>query len=48
MLDLKRRRPDLRAFVGALEAWIMASLSAFNIRGERREGRVGVWVQPAR
>ncbi|MFI4995952.1 MAG: lipoyl(octanoyl) transferase LipB [Hyphomicrobiales bacterium] len=45
MLDLRRRRPDLRAFVQALEAWIILALSAFNIRGERREGRVGVWVR---
>jgi lipoyl(octanoyl) transferase len=45
MLDLGRRRPDLRAFVHALEAWIIATLAAFNIRGERREGRVGVWVR---
>jgi lipoyl(octanoyl) transferase len=45
MLDLARRKPDLRAFVHALEAWIITTLSAFNIRGERREGRVGVWVR---
>ena len=45
MLDLKRRRPDVRAFVAALEAWIIAMLAAFNIRGERREDRVGVWVR---
>lgn len=44
MLDLKRRREDVRAFVAALEAWIIASLAAFNVRGERREDRVGVWV----
>ncbi|MBV9113060.1 MAG: lipoyl(octanoyl) transferase LipB [Hyphomicrobiales bacterium] len=44
MLDLSRRKPDLRAFVHALEAWIIETLFAFNIRGERREGRVGVWV----
>ncbi len=44
MLDLKRRREDVRAFVAALEDWIMAALSAFNVRGERREDRVGVWV----
>lgn len=44
MLDLKRRQPDLRAFVAALEAWIVATLAAFNIRGETREERVGVWV----
>ena len=44
MLDLKRRRPDVRAFVAALEAWIIATLAAFNVRGERREDRVGVWT----
>jgi lipoyl(octanoyl) transferase len=44
MLDLRRRAPDLRAFVGALEAWIIATLDAFAVRGERREDRVGVWV----
>lgn len=44
MLDLKRRREDVRAFVAALEAWVIASLAHFNIRGERREDRVGVWV----
>jgi lipoyl(octanoyl) transferase len=45
MLDLKRRRPDVRAYVAALEQWIIATLDAFNIRGERREDRVGVWVK---
>ncbi|PSH58780.1 lipoyl(octanoyl) transferase LipB [Phyllobacterium endophyticum] len=44
MLDLKRRREDIRAFVTALEQWIIATLAAFNVRGERREDRVGVWV----
>ena len=44
MLDLKRRNPDLRAFVAALEAWLIATLARFNIKGERREDRVGVWV----
>jgi lipoyl(octanoyl) transferase len=44
MLDLKRRRPDVRAFVAGLEEWIIRTLSAFNVRGERREDRVGVWV----
>jgi lipoyl(octanoyl) transferase len=44
MLDLKRRREDVRAFVAALEEWIIAALAAFNVRGERREDRVGVWV----
>jgi lipoyl(octanoyl) transferase len=44
MLDLKRRREDVRAFVAALEEWIIRTLAAFNVRGERREDRVGVWV----
>jgi len=44
MLDLTRRRPDLRAFVFALEEWIIATLAAFNVRGERRDGRIGVWI----
>lgn len=44
MLDLKRRRQDVRAFVTALEEWIIRSLAAFNVKGERREDRVGVWV----
>ena len=45
MLDLKRRQPDLRRFVAALEGWLIAALDGFNIRGERREDRVGVWVR---
>ena len=45
MLDLKRRTPDVRAFVAALEDWITATLAAYHIRGERREDRVGVWVK---
>jgi lipoyl(octanoyl) transferase len=44
MLDLKSRRPDVRAYVAGLEAWIIRTLAAFNIRGQRREDRVGVWV----
>ncbi|MGH6864462.1 MAG: lipoyl(octanoyl) transferase LipB [Methylocella sp.] len=44
MLDLNRRNPDLRAFVCALEAWIIAALSIFNVKGERRADRIGVWV----
>ena len=44
MLDLKRRREDVRAFVAALEAWIIGALASFNVKGERREDRVGVWV----
>lgn len=45
MLDLKRRRQDVRAFVSSLEAWIIGTLDQFNVKGERREDRVGVWVQ---
>jgi len=45
MLDLKRRRPDVRVYVAALEEWIIRTLAAFNVRGERREDRVGVWVK---
>jgi lipoyl(octanoyl) transferase len=45
MLDLKRRRPDVRAYVAALEEWIIRTLAAFNVRGGRREDRVGVWVR---
>lgn len=44
MLDLKRRNPDVRWFVHSLERWIIETLAAFNVRGEMREGRVGVWV----
>ncbi len=44
MLDLKRRSQDVRAFVTALEEWIIRALAAFNVRGERRDDRVGVWV----
>ncbi len=47
MLDLNRRTPDLRRFVAALEAWLIGTLAEFNIRGERREDRVGVWVRRA-
>src|SRR6476661_4937671 len=45
MLDLNRRRPDVRAYVAALEEWIIRTLATFNVRGERREDRVGVWVR---
>jgi len=45
MLDLTKRGRDVRAFVGALEAWIIGALDRFNVRGEIREGRVGVWVE---
>ncbi len=45
MLDLKRRRQDVRAFVAALEEWIIRSLAHFNVTGERRDDRIGVWVR---
>jgi lipoyl(octanoyl) transferase len=45
MLDLRRRGPDIRRFVATLEAWIIRTLAAFNVAGERREDRVGVWVR---
>jgi len=45
MLDLNKRGRDIRAFVKALEDWVIASLAEFNVKGEIREGRVGVWVQ---
>ena len=45
MLDLKRRGADVRAFVAALEQWVIDTLDQFNVTGERREDRVGVWVR---
>ncbi|KQZ02440.1 lipoate--protein ligase [Pseudolabrys sp. Root1462] len=45
MLDLRRRGPDVRRFVASLEEWIIRTLAAFNVRGERREDRIGVWVK---
>lgn len=44
LLDLNKRGKDVRAFVQQLERWIIATLDRFNVRGETREGRVGVWV----
>lgn len=44
MLDLNQRGKDVRAYVRNLEEWIIRTLSAFGVTGERREGRVGVWV----
>jgi lipoyl(octanoyl) transferase len=44
MLDLKRRRPDVRAYVLSLEHWLIETLKAFDVAGETREARVGVWV----
>lgn len=45
MLDLRTRSRDIRKFVCELEQWVIDTLAAFNIKGERREGRIGVWVQ---
>lgn len=45
MLDVGARGRDVRAFVQQLETWVIATLDAFNLRSEIREGRVGVWVQ---
>ena len=44
MLDLARRKKDVRAFVHNLEEWLIQTLASFNVKGERREGRVGIWV----
>ena len=44
MLDLNKRGRDVRRFVCTLENWIIATLAEFNVKGERRAGRVGVWV----
>jgi lipoyl(octanoyl) transferase len=45
MLDLKRRVPDVRRFVATIEAWIIGAIAVFDVRGERRDDRVGVWVR---
>jgi lipoyl(octanoyl) transferase len=45
MLDLNRRGPDVRRYVATLEEWIIRTLAAFGVRGERREDRIGVWVR---
>jgi lipoyl(octanoyl) transferase len=45
MLDVKRRSGDVRAFVHALEAWIIDALAGLGVAGETREGRVGIWVR---
>lgn len=45
LLDLNKRGKDVRAFVKQLERWIIATLDQFNVRGETRDGRIGVWVE---
>lgn len=44
MLDLRRRGADVRRYVAALEQWMIATLARFNVKGEQRDGRVGIWV----
>ena len=44
MLDLKRRKADVRAYVRDLEEWLIRTLARFGVKGERRDGRVGIWV----
>jgi lipoyl(octanoyl) transferase len=44
MIDLRKRGNDVRRFVRDLEEWLIKTLAAFNVRGERREGRIGIWV----
>ncbi len=44
MLDLARHGKDVRKFVERIEDWVIATLDEFNVKGEKREGRVGVWV----
>jgi lipoyl(octanoyl) transferase len=44
MLDLNRRKPDVRAFVHTLEEWLIRALARFNVKGERRRDRIGIWV----
>jgi lipoyl(octanoyl) transferase len=45
MIDLKRRTPDVRRFVASLEEWIIRTLASFDVVGERRDDRIGVWVR---
>ena len=45
MLNLKHRGPDVRRYVATLEEWIIRTLAAFDVVGERREDRIGVWVR---
>jgi lipoyl(octanoyl) transferase len=48
MLDLKRRKPDVRAYVRDLEQWLIDALAELGVKGERRQGRVGIWVARGR
>jgi lipoyl(octanoyl) transferase len=44
MLDLQRRGPDLRVYIRRLEEWVIRALARFGVQGERRDGRIGIWV----
>ena len=44
MMNLKRRGADVRAYVRNLEEWVIRALATFNVTGERRPGRVGIWI----
>jgi lipoyl(octanoyl) transferase len=44
MLDLQRRKPDLRRYIRQLEEWVIRALARFDVRGERRPERIGIWV----
>ena len=43
--DLNKRGKDIKKFIEKLEAWIILSLAEFNIVGQRRSGRVGIWIE---
>jgi lipoyl(octanoyl) transferase len=45
MLNLKQRKTDIRVFIRDLEEWLIGTLAHFNVKGERRQGRVGIWVE---
>jgi lipoyl(octanoyl) transferase len=47
MLDLNRRTQDLRLYVATIEEWMISTLAAFGIKGERRQDRIGIWVDRA-
>jgi len=48
MLDLQARKLDIRCYVSMLEDWLIAVLNRFQVRGERRKGRIGIWINSGR
>lgn len=44
MIDLQKREPDLKAYIHQLEEWVIETLKVFDVKGERREGRIGIWI----